>query len=97
MLNSKKGAWHNLSHSVKYSDYLGYITPIACFDAVPGDRINHKIHALIRTQPLLAPVMHEVDIDIHAYFVPDRLIFDGSEDFYSGGDDGLDTTTRGGS
>lgn len=90
----KRGAWHNLSHAVKYSDYLGYLTPIACFDVVPGDKIKHKINALIRTQPLLAPVMHEVDIDIHAYFVPDRLVFEGSEEFYTGGDDGLDTTTR---
>ena len=87
-----KSAVHNLSHTVKYSDYMGYLTPIACFDVIPGDKINHKIHALIRTQPLLAPVMHTVDIDIHAYFVPDRLVFDDSPDFHSGGDDGQDTT-----
>lgn len=90
----KRGAWHNLSHSKKYSDYLGYLTPIALFDCVPGDKINHKIEALIRTQPLLAPVMHEVDIDIHAYFVPDRLVWDESEDFQTGGDDGLASPAR---
>lgn len=87
-----KSAVMPLSHSVKYSDYLGYLTPIACFDCVPGDKINHKIHALIRTQPLLAPLMHAVDIDIHAYFSPDRLVWDNSESFQSGGDDGLDAT-----
>lgn len=93
-MRNPRGAWHNLSHSVKYADYLGYLTPIAIFDCVPGDRINHKIHALIRTQPLLAPVMHEVDIDIHAYFTPDRLVWDDSEDFYTGGDDGTENPTR---
>lgn len=92
MKRSAKSAVHNLSHSVKYSDYLGYLTPIACFDAVPGDNINHKIHALIRTQPLLAPVMHAVDIDLHVYFSPDRLVWENAPDFQSGGDDGLDTT-----
>jgi len=94
MARFKKGAYHNLSHAAKFSDYLGYITPIACFDCVPGDKINHKIHALIRTQPLLAPVMHEVDIEIHAYFVPDRLVYEDSEDFYTGGDDGLANPER---
>lgn len=84
-----QSAVHNLSHTVKYSDYMGYLTPIACFDCVPGDNFRHKISALVRTQPLLAPVMHEVDIDIHAYFVPDRLVFEDSEDFQTGGDDGL--------
>ena len=88
----KKSAVHNLSHTVKFSEYLGHLTPIACIDCIPGDKFDHKIHALIRTQPLLAPVMHEVDIDIHAYFVPDRRVFDGSEDFQSGGEDGADTT-----
>lgn len=87
-----RSAMHNLSHSVKYSDYMGYVTPIALIDVVPSDVINHKVHALIRTQPLLAPVMHEVDIDIHAFFVPDRLVWDGYEDFQSGGEDGQDTT-----
>lgn len=94
MSKFKKSAVHNLSHAVKFSGYMGNLIPIACFDAVPGDKINHKVHALIRTQPLLAPLMHEVDVDVHAYFVPDRLVFDGSEDFQSGGEDGQDTTVR---
>lgn len=89
-----RSAMHNLSHSVKYSDYMGYVTPIAILDVVPSDRIDHKVHALIRTQPLLAPVMHEVDIDIHAFFVPDRLVWDGYEDFHSGGDDGQAVVVR---
>lgn len=92
--SQRRGAWHNLSHSVKYSDYLGYLTPISCFDVVPGDNINHKISALIRTQPLLAPIMHTVDIDLHAYFVPDRLVFDEYEDFQTGGLDGQASVTR---
>lgn len=89
-----RGAWHNLSHSFKYSDYLGYLTPVACFDVVPGDNINHKVSALIRTQPLLAPIMHVVDIDLHAYFVPDRLVFEEYEDFQTGGLDGQASVTR---
>jgi len=89
----KPSAVHNLSHTVKYSANMGYLVPIALYDCIPGDNFKHKISALIRTQPLLAPVMHEVDIDIHAYFVPDRLVLDNSEDFQSGGDDGNSSAT----
>lgn len=91
-MKRKRGGTHNLSHSVKQSGNMGYLMPICCFDVAPGDRIQHKITALIRTQPLLAPLMHEVDIDIHAYFSPDRLVWDESEQFHTGGDDGMDTT-----
>lgn len=80
----------NLSHSVKQTGKMGQLMPIACFDVVPGDKINHQIKALLRTQPLLAPLMHLVDIDIHAYYSPDRLAWEDSEDFHSGGDDGLE-------
>lgn len=87
-----KSALHNLSHSVKMSSKMGQLMPISVFDVVPGDNIDHRITALLRTQPLLAPVMHAVDVDLHVFFTPDRLLWDESEQFYTGGDDGLDTT-----
>lgn len=86
----KKSAVHNLSHSFKASFKMGQILPIAAFDVVPGDRIDHRMTALLRTQPLLAPLMHLVDVDIHVFNSPDRLAWENSEDFQSGGDDGLD-------
>lgn len=92
-MSGKPSAVHNLSHTVKLSANMGYLLPIALYDCIPGDNFEHEISALIRTQPLLAPVMHEVDIDIHAYFVPDRLVQDNAEEFQSGGDDGATTAT----
>lgn len=89
MMNPHRRGTHNLSHSVKFTGNMGWITPISCFDVVPGDNINHKVSAMIRTQPLLAPVMHLVDIDVHCYYSPNRLVWDDAEDFYSGGDDGM--------
>ena len=85
-----KSSIHNLSHSVKFSSKIGQLLPIACFDVVPGDKLRHQITALIRTQPLLAPVMHAVDVDLHVYFTPQRLVWEDSEAFHSGGDDGMD-------
>jgi len=82
----------NLSHQVKFSGNFGKLIPMCVFDVVPGDRINHRLTALLRTQPLLAPVMHSCDIDMFFFFVPDRIIWDDAEDFHSGGDDGMDAT-----
>lgn len=84
-----KSALHNLSHSLKLSANMGYLVPISVFDVVPGDKINHRIAALIRTQPLLAPVMHAVDVELHCFYTPDRIVWPESSDFQSGGDDGL--------
>lgn len=89
MFDNLKSSVFNLSHNVSGSANMGYILPIACYDVVPGEKIRHQVHALLRTQALLAPIMHTVDIDIDAYFVPDRIIWDDAMDFHSGGDDGL--------
>lgn len=86
MFNRLKSSVFNLSHNVSGSANMGYVLPIACYDVVPGEKIRHSVHALLRTQALLAPVMHTVDIDIDAYFVPDRIIWEDSMDFHSGGD-----------
>lgn len=89
MFNKLKSSVFNLSHNVTGTANMGYILPIACYDVVPGEKIRHSVHALLRTQALLFPLMHTVDIDIDTYFVPDRIIWDDSMDFHSGGDDGL--------
>jgi len=47
---------------------------------------------MIRTQPLLAPLMHMVDVDINVFYSPDRIVWDDCDAFHSGGDDGMDTT-----
>lgn len=88
----KRKRLHNLSHSVKLTCKMGYMVPVALFDVVPGDKIRHKINALLRTQPLLAPVMHAVDVELFTFFCPDRIIWDHATKFQSGGDDGLDAT-----
>lgn len=71
-----KGALHNLSHPVKLSMDQGQIIPIGLVEALPADVMDHSSTCLIRTQPLVSPVMHEVDAKIHHWFVPTRTIWD---------------------
>nr|QJB20755.1 MAG: major capsid protein [Microvirus sp.] len=87
-----KGALHNLSHPVKLSMNQGELIPIGLIEALPADVMDHSVSCLLRTQPLVAPVMHEVDAKIHHWFVPTRTIWKDFPDFITGGPDGLDDT-----
>jgi hypothetical protein len=42
--------------------------------------------------PMAAPVMHPINVRVHHFFVPNRLVMDGWEDFITGGPDGNDNT-----
>lgn len=82
----------DLSHDRKYSMNLGNLTPILCMDVLPGDIFRIQSASILRFAPLIAPVMHQVNIYVHYFFIPNRLVWDNWEDFITGGEDGLDTT-----
>jgi len=79
---------HSLSHYKLLTGNMGYLYPIACFEALPGDSIQQATSLLLRVSPLVAPVMHPVSVRVHHWFVPYRLIWSGWEDFITGGSDG---------
>ena len=89
---------HNLSHVNKMSADMGELIPINFYEALPLDSIKQNVSSLVRFAPLAAPMMHKVDVKIHSFFVPFRLIWkeeDASfEDFITGGSDGNDSTTH---
>lgn len=87
-----RSAMHNLTHKVKLSANMGELLPIGVVEALPGDVFDHSTSCLIRTQPLIAPVYHEIDAKIHHWYVPTRDLWDDFPDFITGGPDGLDTT-----
>lgn len=84
----------SLSHYKLLTCNMGNLVPLTWYEANPGDTIQQKTSLLIRTQPLLAPVMHPVRVRVHHWFVPNRLIFDDWEDFITGGEDGLDASVH---
>lgn len=73
----------NLSHDVKMTLPMGYLVPFCCMDVLPGDRLNLRSEALIRFAPLVAPVMHDINVFMHYFFVPNRIVWSGFEDFMS--------------
>lgn len=78
----------NLSHDVKLSCDMGQLVPIFCQPVVPGDRFSINSEALVRFAPLTSPVMHRVNVYMHYFFVPTRLIWSNWRDFITGGKDG---------
>lgn len=81
-------SYQNLSHTVKLTcDMFEYI-PVSFIQTEAGDDISVDLAAVIRTQPLVAPLMHEVTTKFYAFFCPLRLVFEQFEDFYTGGRDG---------
>lgn len=79
---------HGLSHNVQFTGKMGELIPISVYEALPGDTIQQATSALVRIAPLVAPVMHPVTVRIHSWAVPTRLLWDGWEEFITGGPDG---------
>ncbi len=78
----------NLSHSNKLTAKFGKLIPIMCVPTLPGDTFKCNSELLVRFAPMLAPIMHEVNVYTHFFFVPNRLIWDEWKDFITGGADG---------
>lgn len=82
----------DLSHSRKLSMNMGDLVPIMCEEVMPGDYFKDTTNVVVRLSPMLAPVMHNIDVFTHFFFVPNRLIWDDWEAFITGGSDGLDAS-----
>lgn len=78
----------NLSHERKLSLKMGNLVPIMCQEVVPGDKFRVNTQVLMRMAPMLAPIMHRVNVKVDYFFVPNRLIWSEWEDFITGGVDG---------
>ena len=78
----------DLSHERKFSMNMGDLVPILCQEVIPGDSFRLSLQQLVRMQPMLAPMMHRVNVTTHFFFVPNRLIWNEWEDFITGGDKG---------
>lgn len=71
----------DLSHDRKFSAKLGRLYPCLVQEVVPGDSFSVQSEQLIRMAPLVSPVMHRVTATTHYFFVPNRLLWEGWEDF----------------
>lgn len=92
----KKRSTFNLTHENKLSCQMGQLVPILNLEVLPGDTFTGKTDALVRLAPQLAPVMHNVDVFVHYFFVPNRILWDNGksdcwETFITGGQSGTES------
>jgi hypothetical protein len=78
----------DLTHDVKLSADMGNLTPILTLECVPGDKFELGCESLIRFSPLIAPVMHRMDVSMHYFFVPNRILWDNWEQFITNASSG---------
>lgn len=82
----------SLSHYKLLTMDMGELVPVACVEVLPGDSFRHATSALVRVSPLVSPVMHPVEVKIHHWFVPHRIVWDDWEAFITGGPDGMNAS-----
>lgn len=83
----------DLSHKHLYTASMGQLIPIDVLDCVPGDVVSLGIEAVIRFQPMTAPVLHQIDYKVYSFFVPYRILEPGIEVLWTGGESGAETFT----
>lgn len=73
----------DMSHQRKFDCKAGQLIPVLAVDVLPGDYWKLQSEFLMRLAPLVAPIMHQVDVYIHYWYVPNRILWSGWEEFYS--------------
>lgn len=64
----------DLSHDVKTTFQMGQLIPCMLLETIPGDTFKIKSEVLMRFAPMLAPLMHRVDVKLHYFYVPNRIL-----------------------
>lgn len=72
----------NSTYSTSFN--AGRLVPIYVDEILPGDSIDLDIGSLVRMATPIAPIMANIYMDIYAFFVPNRLVWNSWEDFISG-------------
>lgn len=78
----------NLSETLLMTGEMGKLIPIYNREMLPNDTFLVNINSIHKTQPMIAPLMHQIDVMTQWYFVPTRLLWSGWTEFITGGEDG---------
>lgn len=88
----RKRSFFDLTHERKLSCNMGELIPTLLEEVNPGDQFKAKATVLVRFAPMVAPMMHRVNVFFDYFYVPMRILMDAWESFYTGGEDGEDAT-----
>lgn len=69
------------SHSHKTTFNAGNLVPIYLEEVLPGDTVSLDLSCICRMATPIAPVMDSAWLDVHFFFVPNRLVWDHWKNF----------------
>lgn len=78
----------DLSHEWLATGDMGKLYPSCAMEMTPGDTFHIWNEIVTRMQPLNAPILHDIRLTTHFFFVPYRILDDNFTDFITGGVDG---------
>ena len=83
----------NLSHNHLTTCEMGKLIPFLAIDCLPNDKFFISNLSTHKAQPMIAPLMHQVDIMTQYYFVPYRILWENWVEFITGGETGTSAPT----
>lgn len=86
MVKKPKRASFDLSHDHKLSCSMGQLIPVVVQEVLPGDKWRMSSKPMVRFAPMLAPVMHRYSVTLQQFFVPNRIVWPGWEEWIVGGE-----------
>lgn len=81
----------DLDHTRVFSGYMGLMIPCFSKPVLPGERVKLSPSTMVRFAPMLAPIMHLIDVKIDYFYGPNRILWPGAngeegfEGFITGG------------
>ena len=81
------------SHGLKTTMDAGQLIPIYCDEVLPGDSFHMDATSFARLATPLKPIMDNIYLDVHFFFVPCRLLWDNWEEFMGQRTDPTDDPT----
>lgn len=84
-LRKPKRSMFDMSHEKRISTRIGKLTPIFITETIPNDTFDVSSEVLIKLAPMVAPIFHRLNMYVHFFFVPQRLLWTEWEQFITGG------------
>lgn len=73
----------DMGHQLKFDCKAGDLIPCFVQDTLPGDFWKMNSEVLMRLAPMVAPMMHQVDVYIHYWAIPYDVLWKNWWNFYS--------------
>lgn len=70
---------------------MGKLVPVFISETIPNDTFKCNTEIMLRLAPMLAPIMHRVNVFVHYFFIPNRLLWKDWEAFITNGRLGTET------